>query len=218
MRVLVFASQKGGGGKTTLSGHVAVEAERHNEPGGVVMIDMDPQQSLTGWFRERSSDTPALIRLLPGGLGETLTELRKASIGLVVIDTPPAITESIRETCRLADLVVVPTKPSPHDLRAVGATVDIVDSVRRPMVFVVNQATQRARITSDVAIALSQHGTVAPVTVHHRVDFPTSMIDGRVVAELDGGSKSAGEITALWLYLSNRLTKVTADVSATVTA
>ena len=218
MRVIVFASQKGGGGKTTLSGHVAVEAERHNEPGGVVMIDMDPQQSLTGWFRERSSDTPALIRLLPDGLGATLKELQSAGIGLVVIDTPPAITEAIRETCRLADLVVVPTKPSPHDLRAVGATVDIVDSVRRPMVFVVNQATQRARITADVAIALSQHGTVAPVTVHHGVDFPTSMIDGRVVAELDPDSRSAAEITALWVYLSNRLTKVTTDVRTAVPA
>ena len=28
MRVMVFASQKGGSGKTTLAGHVAVEAER----------------------------------------------------------------------------------------------------------------------------------------------------------------------------------------------
>ena len=218
MRVIVFASQKGGGGKTTLSGHVAVEAERHSEPGGVVMIDMDPQQSLTGWFRERSSDTPALVRVLPAGLAATLKELRAAGVGLVVIDTPPAITEAIRETCRLADLVVVPTKPSPHDLRAVGATVEIVDSVRRPMVFVVNQATQRARITSDVAIALSQHGTVAPVTVHHRVDFPSSMVDGRVVAELDPTSKSASEITALWVYLSNRLTKAIANVTASVAA
>ena len=214
MRVLVFASQKGGGGKTTLSGHIAVEAERHNEPGGVVMIDMDPQASLTGWFRERGPETPALVRLLPMGLGATLDELRAAGIGLVVIDTPPAITEAIRETCRLADLVVVPTKPSPHDLRAVGATVDIVDSVGKPLTFVVNQATQRARITADAAIALSQHGTVAPVTVHHRVDFPSSMIDGRVVVELDAESKSATEITALWLYLSARLTKVTTNVAA----
>lgn len=218
MRVVVFASQKGGGGKTTLSGHIAVEAERQHEPGGVVMIDMDPQLSLTGWFRERTADTPALVRLLPTGLRATLGELRDAGIGLVVIDTPPAITEAIRETCRLADLVVVPVKPSPHDLRAVGATVDIVDSVRRPMVFVVNQATQRARITSDIAISLSQHGTVAPVNIHHRVDFPSSMIDGRVVVELDPDSKSAVEITALWVYLSNRLAKVTSDVPASVPA
>jgi len=28
MRVMIFASQKGGSGKTTLAGHVAVQAER----------------------------------------------------------------------------------------------------------------------------------------------------------------------------------------------
>ena len=218
MQTLVFASQKGGGGKTTLSGHIAVEAERQGKHGSVVMIDMDPQASLTGWFRERSSDTPVMVRILPEGLGATLAELRKSGIGLVVIDTPPAITESIRETCRMADLVVVPTKPSPHDLRAVGATVDIVDSVRRPMVFVVNQATQRARITADVAVSLSQHGTVAPVTIHHRVDFPTSMIDGRVVFELDAESKSAAEITTLWNYLAARMEKVVANGTTNIPA
>ena len=218
MLTLVFASQKGGGGKTTLSGHIAVEAERQGQAGSVVMIDMDPQASLTGWFRERSANTPVMVRILADGLAATLDELRKSGVGLVVIDTPPAITESIRETCRLADLVVVPTKPSPHDLRAVGATVDIIDSVRRPMVFVVNQATQRARITADVAVSLSQHGTVAPVTIHHRVDFPTAMIDGRVVVELDPESRSAGEIAALWKYLVARMDKVVAHGTAAASA
>ena len=41
-------------------------------------------------------------------------------------------------------------------------------------------ATNRARITGDAAIALSQHGTVAPVTVHQGADFAVSMIDGRI--------------------------------------
>ena len=30
MRVLTFASQKGGSGKTTLAGHIAVQAERED--------------------------------------------------------------------------------------------------------------------------------------------------------------------------------------------
>ena len=42
MRVIVFASQKGGSGKTTLSGHIAVEAERQGA-GPVALIDTDPQ-------------------------------------------------------------------------------------------------------------------------------------------------------------------------------
>ena len=42
MVVLVLASQKGGSGKTTLSGHLAVEADRAGV-GPVALIDTDPQ-------------------------------------------------------------------------------------------------------------------------------------------------------------------------------
>jgi hypothetical protein len=51
--------------------------------------------------------------------------------------------------------------PSPNDLRAVGATVELAKRARRRMVFVISQATQRARITAEAAILLSQYGTVA---------------------------------------------------------
>ena len=39
-------------------------------------------------------------------------------IQIAIIDTPPAITESISQVVAHADLVIVPTRPSPHDLRA----------------------------------------------------------------------------------------------------
>ena len=107
----------------------------------------------------------------------------------------------------VADLAVVPTRPSPHDLRAVAATVDMVERANKPLVFVVNGATARARITSEAAIALSQHGTVAPVIVHQRTDFASSMIDGRTVMEIDSNSRSAKEIEQLWDYLSVRIKK-----------
>jgi chromosome partitioning protein len=204
MKTIVLASQKGGVGKTTLSGHLAVEAERCGV-GSVAMIDTDPQGGLSGWFRVRTAETPILVRLLPQGMQATLDELARAGVALVIIDTPPAITDSIRDTVAFADLVVIPTKPSPHDLRAVGATVDLVERAGRQLVFVLNQATQRARITADAAVALSQHGTVSPVTVHHRVDFAASMVDGRTVGELDLQSRSAGEVSALWKYLVERI-------------
>lgn len=71
------------------------------------------------------------------------------------------------------------------------------------MIFVVNAATARAQITQEAAIALSQHGTVAPVTVHNRLDFAASMIDGRTVMSIDALSKSASEIVDLWRYSPN---------------
>jgi len=102
-----------------------------------------------------------------------------------------------------------PDPPSPHDLRAAGATVDLVEKIGKPLVFVVNAATPRARITAEAAIALSQHGTVAPVTIHHRTEFASSMIDGRTVMELSGNPRSVEEIVQLWEYLGDRLYRVT---------
>ena len=49
MHVLVLASQKGGSGKTTLSGHLAVEAQAAGV-GPVALIDTDPQGSLSHWW------------------------------------------------------------------------------------------------------------------------------------------------------------------------
>jgi hypothetical protein len=108
-------------------------------------------------------------------------------------------------------LVIVPTRPSPHDLRAVGATVDIAERHAKPLIFVINGATARARITGESAVALSQHGMVAPVTIHHRVDYAASMIDGRTVGEAAPNSASAREIRDLWLYLQDKLSRAVHD-------
>ncbi|HVV28138.1 MAG TPA: ParA family protein [Rhizomicrobium sp.] len=210
MYTIVAASQKGGSGKTTLSGHLAVEAARQGA-GGIALIDTDPQGSLAQWWNARQAPAPHFVKAGLPDLDEALEGLRQMGIRIAVIDTPPAITESISRVVARADLVLVPTRPSPHDLRAVGATVDIAERHGKPVVFVINAATARARITGESAVALSQHGTVAPVTIHHRVDFAASMIDGRTVGEVVPNSQSAREISDLWLYIQDRLSRIVRD-------
>ncbi|WP_445193272.1 AAA family ATPase [Sphingomonas sp. Tas61C01] len=206
MRVLAMASQKGGSGKTTLSGHLAVQAQMAGH-GPVVLIDIDPQGSLADWWNERTAEYPAFAQTTVARLAADLEVLRQQGFKLAMIDTPPAITMAIQSVINVAELVVVPTRPSPHDLRAVGATVDLCDRAGKPLIFVVNAATPKARITSDAAVALSQHGTVAPITLHQRTDFAASMIDGRTVMECDPKGKSAAEVAALWSYIADRLEK-----------
>ncbi|WP_298091714.1 ParA family protein [uncultured Sphingomonas sp.] len=206
MRVLAMASQKGGSGKTTLSGHLAVQAELAGQ-GPVVLIDIDPQGSLADWWNEREAPTPAFAQTNVTRLAADLETLRQEGFRLAVIDTPPAITMAIQSVIAVAELIVIPTRPSPHDLRAVGATVDLCDRAGKPLLFVVNAATPKARITTEAALALAQHGTVAPVTIHQRTDFAASMIDGRTVMEVDAKGRSAAEIAALWTYVSDRLEK-----------
>jgi len=210
MYTIVAASQKGGSGKTTLSGHLAVEAARAGA-GEIALIDTDPQGSLAHWWNARRAPTPHFVKAGLPDLERALAGLEQAGIKIAVVDTPPAITQSISRVVAHADLVLVPTRPSPHDLRAVGATVDIAERHGKPLIFVVNAATARARITGESAVALSQHGTVAPVTIHHRVDFAASMIDGRTVGEVVPSSQSAKEISELWLYIQSRLSRIVKD-------
>jgi chromosome partitioning protein len=207
MRVLTFASQKGGSGKTTLAGHIAVQAEAAGA-GPVALIDTDPQGSLSDWWSERESETPAFAHTSVSELASDLGELNDMGIKLVVIDTPPAITSMIENVIKISELVVIPTRPSPHDLRAAGATVELVEALNTSMMFVVNAAFRRARITSEAAVALSQHGIVAPVTIHQRVDFASAMIDGRTVMELDPRARSSKEIVQLWDYMDAKLNKI----------
>ena len=170
-----------------------------------MLIDIDPQGSLAEWWNERDDDLPAFAQTTVARLASDLEALRAQGFKLAVLDTPPAITMAIQSVISVAELIVVPTRPSPHDLRAVGATVDLCERAGKPLIFVVNAATPKARITSEAAIALSQHGTVAPITVHHRTDFASSMIDGRTVMDLDPKGKSAAEIETLWGYIADRL-------------
>jgi chromosome partitioning protein len=205
MHVIVLASQKGGAGKTTLAAHLAVAAEAAGD-GPAVLIDTDPQGSLSAWWNVREVATPALAPASIAELPEKLAALAAAGYRVAVVDTPPAITEAIRAVLRSADLVLIPTRPSPHDLRAVGSTVALVTAAGKPFVFATTQAKPNARLTVQAVAALSAHGVVAPAVMHDRVDYAGSMTDGRTVQEIDARGRSAAEMTALWRFVKERMT------------
>ena len=110
MYTIVCASQKGGSGKTTLSGHLAVEASRAGA-GEIALIDTDPQGSLAHWWNARQLPTPYFVKAGLPDLEQALEGLHQAGIKIAVIDTPPAITQSISRVVAHADLVIVPTGP-----------------------------------------------------------------------------------------------------------
>ncbi len=204
MKVVVIAARKGGSGKTTLAGHLAVQAERAGQ-GPAALIDIDPQGSLSAWWNGRAAPTPVFAQTTSEALTGDVARLCELGIETLIIDTPPALSETISEVVKLADLVVIPTRPSPHDLRSIGATAELVEHLGKPLIFVLNGATPRARINAEALSVLSQHGMLAPVVLHQRIDFATSMIDGRTVMELPDPSRSGEEVEKLWSYLSDRL-------------
>jgi chromosome partitioning protein len=208
MRVLAFASQKSGAGKTTLAGHIAVQAQRAGlKP--VVLVDVDPDASLTDWFalRAEEDDAVSVAQASLKDLPTKLQELRAEGVELVVIDTPPALHQAIDESIASADLVAIPTRPCAHDLAAAGATVEMVQSHGKPFVFVVNGAAPEEDLSPEVVMALAQHGTVATVRIPRSISVLECMLDGRTVLELPDNPTAASEVARLWEYLSKRLEK-----------
>jgi len=206
MRVIVVASQKGGVGKTTITAHLAVHAGMVGQ-GPAVLVDTDPQGSLSEWWdarkdeHERHEDTLTLATARLDDLPARLAELRRNGATVAIIDTPPALTASIEQVVEIADFVVIPARPSPHDLRAIAATVNLTRRARKPFLFVVNGAAPRANITAEAVAALSEHGRVAPVILYQRTDYAASMIDGRTVMETAPAGRSAQEIAELWKHV-----------------
>src|SRR5260370_11804715 len=173
--VIAVAAQKGGTGKTTIAAHLAIQAITGGQ-GPVVLADTDPQGSLGQWWRARNDATLALASVTLEELAANPAELRGRGAALAIIDTPPALTTSIAQVIAIADLIVIPARPSPHDLRAVGATVDLVRRAGKPFLFVVNGAAPRANITAQAVPALSEHGPVAPAILYQRTDYAASII------------------------------------------
>jgi chromosome partitioning protein len=135
----------------------------------------------------------------------TLEGLKKAGFMLVIVDTPPALTQHVTDAVMAADLVLIPVQPSPDDLRAVGETVSLVQQAKKPTAFALNRVKKRARLTAEAAVALSQYGAIAPSMVHDRTDYAGAKTGGLTAPELDPSGPAAGEIAALWAYVVSRL-------------
>ncbi len=205
MQVLALVSRKGGSGKTTLAGHLAVEAVRAGD-GPIAVVDTDPQGSLAAWWNARKSTTPAFVQTTLSALPRDLERLERHGVEFVIVDTPSVLTKAIGEVVKAADLVLIPSRPSPHDVRALSATVELVEHLGTPLVFVINAAVPRTRITTETITLISAFGPMVPTTVGHRIDFAASMIDGRTAMELPGRSRSTDEIARLWTHVRGRLT------------
>jgi chromosome partitioning protein len=208
MQTIVVASRKGGSGKSMLTRHLAVEIDRLGI-GGVAMIDADPMQGLTGWWKAREADTPPLIEIRSGVKAAAATA-RRMKVGVLLIDTPPSVGDVVSDAVAIADLVVIPVLASPDDLRAVGSTVEMAKRMKKRLVFVVNRVKPRARLTGQAAIVLSQHGTVSPSMIADRTAYAASGTDGRTAPELDPSGDAATEISELWRYLSDTMAELAA--------
>lgn len=208
MKTIVITSQKGGSGKTTLAAQLSVAAERAKH-GPVVLIDTDPQNTLATWWNTREAETPQFAEVTLRTLESKLADLAATGFAYCFIDTPPALTDQNEGILKLADLVLIPARPSPNDLWSLGATLDLVKKAEAPFAFVLTQAKANARLTLQTVAALSEFGPIFQAIIHDRVDYAASMTDGRTVSELNPSGAAAAETAALWLSIRKKIDEKT---------
>lgn len=202
MKTILVTSQKGGSGKTMLAAHLAVEAERTGDAPAWI-IDTDRQATLTRWHERRKADAPQrgdvrLEKIMTG-----LATLAGQGAAYCFIDTAPTISAQTAALIDLADLVIIPVRPSPSDLWAVTETVQLVKDADKPFLFVITQAKPQAIITAQAIAALSEHGRVAKSFIADRVAYAAAMTGGNTAPEIAPRGPAAEEIATLWIELKS---------------
>jgi chromosome partitioning protein len=196
-----FLAQKGGAGKTTLCVHLGVLA------GDALIVDLDPQRSAEGWWESRSADLPDLAVGAARDLGKALAANRHS---WVLVDTAPHAAEDARVVAASVDLVVIPSRPAIFDLRAIRATVEIVQEAKAKAVIVLNacgagRGIAEASVTTEARQQLAVYGVpVAPVAITQRAALAHALNDGRAVTEYEPDGKAADELKSLWRWISGQ--------------
>lgn len=209
MQTIAIAARKGGVGKTTLATHLSVIAAGPRRP--VLLFDTDPQRSLKWWWDLREGDTPALVECEARELSKILPAARKEGVSYAIIDTPPHAENSIAEAMRVADLVLVPTRPGPFDLAAVATTLDLAQRVGKKPLAVINHAPPRTGATEPAIVAEAREtlqgmgATVASAVVSQRVALSHAIIAGQTVNEYEPDGRGAAEMLALWNEIATKL-------------
>jgi chromosome partitioning protein len=204
-KVITIAQQKGGAGKTTVAAHLSVALAQLGLRVGVV--DIDPQGTLSQWYNAREErlgvgNTGLTFRTVSGWrAGSEILRLKEAH-DIILVDSPPHTETEARTAIRSADLVVVPVQPSPADVWATAATVEIARHEKVPVQLVLNRVPPNSRMAALVAEALPE---LAQAQLGNRVIFSACFLDGLTAQEMQPSSPAAAEAHALADELLTRM-------------
>src|SRR5205807_6067933 len=201
MNVIVFASRKGGSGKSTLAAHLAAQVHKPSRP--CLLIDADPQGSLTLWHKLRSTGEPP-IKSAINSVGGIVAAAKRDGIEGVFIDTPPNMSAVVEDAIRNATLVVIPARPRVFDVAAIEETIATCRAARRPYAVVVNGAPAKRDDAESPLVTIAREGLAklrAPVwggQITNRGNYVLALGNGEGAREYDAESLAASEMSRLW--------------------
>ncbi len=124
-KILAFANQKGGAGKSTGAVHAA---DWFTQKGfSTILVDADGQQSSSGWSKEL--ELPCRVISDPETLFDELPKLAE-SYDVVIVDGPGNASEITKAMLIRSNLVLIPCRDSMIDLASTGKIVQFVRQAR----------------------------------------------------------------------------------------
>jgi chromosome partitioning protein len=165
----------------------------------VALIDLDPQESLSSWWTRRGkTKNPKLFEV--DATTEAIELLISQSWQWVFIDTGPAKIELIEPGIAVADLVLIPTRPSAFDIEQAALAVELCESHGKPHAFVFNHAPAGSSKLLKSSIDFIRHGGGAVLDAHlsFRSAYMAALTVGKAGPEVDKSPVARKEIDALW--------------------
>ena len=203
MKAITFVTQKGGSGKSTLCVNLAVAAQETGK--SVCILEMDRQATISDWAGLRSAETPEVAQIDATQIESVLHRLRGGRYDYVFIDTPGVDSPGALSAIRAADLCIVPSRPTPADLRAVRVTLAAIYRLEKRFAFVLNQTPARSYRVRDAAEGLIAHGVLPDVNIVLRNDHQDAIGLGQGVTEFNPACQAANEIRRLWTWVAERI-------------
>lgn len=210
MNTVAVMTQKGGSGKTTLTVNLAVAASLDHKQTGIV--DLDPQGTSSAWGDDRQGEPPEVVSGFASRLPKLIEGAQKAGTQMVFLDLAPRAQGDHKLAAEIADVVLIPCRPSLFDLRAIQLTWDLCNNVLNKPTWIVFTcaAPHDDRELAESTEAMERAGfRICPVVIHQRKAFVKSAAKGLGVQELEPRGKGAYEIQTLYKWVCQQLNKPT---------
>lgn len=200
MPTIAIISQKGGAGKTTIAVHLAAAAELAGH--AALVFDTDPQATASQWANWRGDKPPEVIESSPNTLATKVEAVRKGGAEFIVIDTPPHADSAASAAMQLADLILIPCRPSAFDLAAIQTTARLVQMFRKPAYVLFTAGSPNApKLYTEATDAAGAFGLkTVPIHIADRAAFRHAVADGRTAMEIEPTGKAADEIDRLFKW------------------
>lgn len=209
--IVFVASQKGGSGKTSCTLNLGVLAAAD---GKTLLVDCDPQGSLTYWRDRRDAAQPDTISASLSSLEQAIVTARTQDYDYVFVDTPPHNYSELASAMRLADFILVPVRATALDLHAAEATLKLAATLAKRTTVVLTQC-QAPRLFMEApsvrqarAVFAGLGCRVADQAIIHRGTVEQSVALGKSVGEFEPEGPSVHEFRQVWIQVRREITSI----------